>query len=171
MWAIMKSGTAVQKESRADLTPFVIFLFTNERPSLFQIHLFHIQQREKQMKRRASFLDATIIVFVIIFAIFGVPSFLLGQSPHIQSVTYPSSINLGDWAAIEVKVNNIGDTTSDGGISLSIPSFTSASDDTRVQNNGSSTGDSLGLLIRPSGDSIYDKNCNPMTAQYMLVEY
>jgi len=92
-------------------------------------------------------------------------------APEVLSVTYPSSIVLGDWATVSVQVRNNGGTSTDGGISLSIPSFTLPGDVANVEDAGSGTGDTPAYREFPQGSTIHNNLGSPITASYMLVEY
>jgi hypothetical protein len=88
-------------------------------------------------------------------------------------VTYPTSITEGEWADIDITVKNTGGSSPEGGISLSIPSFTGSTDDQLIYDDGSSIGTSE-YYIDPEkvqGSTIHDRNGNPITASYLLAEF
>ena len=90
-------------------------------------------------------------------------------SPDIVEVTYPSSIAIGNWADIEVLVKNTGGTSIDGGLSVSIPSFTSTGDGAYINDNGSSS--DCVYAEHPRNTQVYHKNGSIITANYMLAEW
>ena len=115
--------------------------------------------------------SANLLILPSVLFLFWGGSAHAAPSPQIISVTYPTTITNGDWATIAVEVNNTGSTSDDGGISLSIPSFTSSTDGSYVTNNGSSSA-IPGYRLHPQGSLIWPKvGTNQITASYMLVEW
>lgn len=99
--------------------------------------------------------------------------YMTPAQPQILSVTYPTSITEGEWADIDIAVKNTGGSSPEGGISLSIPSFTDLTDDQLIYDDGSSSGTSE-YYTDPEkvlGSTIHDRNGNPITASYLLAEY
>jgi len=94
--------------------------------------------------------------------------------PQILSVDYdPDAAFEGEWFDIDIEVKNIGGTSPEGGISLSIPSFNDLADDSLIYNDGSSSGASE-YYIDPEkmkGSTIYDKNGDQIRASYLLAEF
>lgn len=96
------------------------------------------------------------------------PAGTSSPDPDIRDISYDHSINLDEWAEIEVKVKNKGDDSDEGGITISFPSFTSSSDDKYTKKVSSSS--DITYVERPHGKTIHDRNGNSMSADYLLVE-
>ena len=113
------------------------------------------------------------ISLLFIFLWTGVaPSEAAVPSPYVYTPTYPSSITLGDYAEIYVRVKNNGDSSDDGAIVISFPTMTDSGDKTYVDRMDSSDDSGSGYKEFAKGDyGVWHKNGYQFDAKYLKVEW
>ncbi len=93
-----------------------------------------------------------------------------GPVPEILEISCPTTLVIGQWADIAIRVNNNGLQASNGVISVSFPGLTGVTDNTRVMDNGSSPG-LPGYQAFPRGTIIQAKGGSAIGASYLDVEW
>ena len=91
--------------------------------------------------------------------------------PKIVSIDVSKDeIYLGDSFNLKVVSRNDGGVASDGGISVSFPSFTNSTDTSQVSDISTDSG-IPGLKLYPTSSIIHDDDGNQFPAKYLLAEY
>jgi fibronectin type 3 domain-containing protein len=93
--------------------------------------------------------------------------------PVITSIESPPlQVELGKSFTIQLEAENQGDPANYGSITFSFPQLNKERDIEAVRlSSGSTSDDTPGYVKKAAGEEIFDRNSDPMTAQYLLVEY